>query len=112
MTITYARTFRLSFETPRPDGDVVIRAELHHVTESDDGEIEFISGTQHELFRLLSHIATDPVIFADPTTGQLHTLPVAAIAAAVTEAVRDWFPTEIAGAFGPLPDKKYIVSQE
>ena len=112
MSLTYARTFRLSFETPRPGGDVVIRAELHHIAEDEAGEVTFISGTQHEMFRLLSAIATDPVQFVDPTTGQQHELTVAAIANAVTEAVRDWFPDEIEGEFGPEPDRKYIVSQE
>ena len=110
--ITYARTFRLSFETPRPDGDVVIRAELHHVTENDAGEIEFISGTQHELFRLLSEVQSEPVTYTD-SSGQTHTCTIADIAGAVVEAVRTWFPEEMPeGTFGPEPDKKYIISQE
>lgn len=109
MSFTYARTFRLTFEMPRPDSEVTIRAQIHHVTENE-GLAEFISGTQEELFRRLSAIAIDSVKFSDPISGQQYEASVAAIANAVTQIVRAWFPQEFEGEFNS--DNKYVVSRE
>lgn len=106
---TYARTFKLTFEMPKPDQDTVIRAEVHLVTENEQGEITFTTGTKAEIFRLLSDIYADTVTIEDPMTQQIHVLSVAAIARAVTQIVVGWMPDEIPGTVDE--SGRYIVEE-
>lgn len=104
----YARVHTLSFELPRPDSDVVIRAEIHHVEEAD-GKTVFISGTQTEIFRLLPQVVQEQVAFLDPVTQQMKTVSVAGLTAAITQVVRGWMMAEISGQ---LDDQQRYVIEE
>jgi hypothetical protein len=94
---TYARAFKLTFEMPKPDSDTVIRTEIHYVTENDQGDVTFISGTKEELFKLLSEIALDTITITDPVTQETKTLSIAGIAQAITQIVVNWLSEEAPG---------------
>ncbi|MEM9264540.1 MAG: hypothetical protein AAGA46_03355 [Cyanobacteria bacterium P01_F01_bin.13] len=105
----HARVHTLSFELPRPDSDVVIRAEIHQV-EEQDGKVEFISGTTNEIFRLLPSVLAQQVSFVDPVTQEAKTVSVAGLTQAVTEAVRAWMIEDIdGGSFDE--NNKYIIEE-
>jgi hypothetical protein len=105
----HVRTHTLSFEAPRPDSDVVIRAELHEVTE-EGKTVTFISGTTNEIFRRLSEVSAEFVAFTDPVTQQQHTISLVALAGAVTESVRAWMIDDIPG--GRFDEnKKYVIEE-
>ena len=105
----HARVHTLSFELPRVDSDVVIRAEIHQVTEQS-GEVTFTTGTTNEIFRRLSDVATESVTFFDPVRQTNHTISVAALAQAVTQSVRAWMAEDIPGGqFND--DQKYIIEE-
>lgn len=93
----YARVYRLSFEMPKPDSDVVIRAEIHYVNEDDDGNVTKLSGTQAEIFRLLPSVAGESIDFVDPVKRSDHQVTVAGLSSAITQVVRGWMFEEITG---------------
>ena len=93
----YARVHSLSFEMPRPDSDIVIRAEVHYVQVDNNEQVTFISGTEVDVFRLLSRVAHQSVQFSDSVQKTNYELTLAGLAAGITQAVRSWMMAEIPG---------------
>ena len=81
------RSQQIVMELPKEDSDVFIRATLQQVIKDDDYKTVQLIDRVDAVHRELSQIMGMVVTFPDPATGQMLSLPVVTIGAAITATI-------------------------
>ena len=88
--IELLRAVKVEIETPVIDGDNWVRATIQTVELDDNLNVVALRIADKNVFRRVNDVALEQHSFISPLTGELKTLPVADVAAAVKSIIINW----------------------